>query len=254
MKLKEWLDNPKTKNIPGYNMVKEQLRARFLDMLKKGKKFDIGVYQSSRNGLLVHVKVPTEGDIPELYYDVVLHIAGGMATLMESEVKVFSNCPSFTFRYAYVAFQSKELIPEFVDYYDDIVIKDKPDTTNPMEIMGYEKSIYYAILSLEYYGYKTYSDLNNDVRASREGLKEIMSATAKVQEAQVKKSKYSKEKRLEKERAKALMNKQSTDPVKTKTTAKTSSSLSRPNHRVEAKKKIGASHGPKSKIGAKRKK
>lgn len=254
MKLKEWLDNPKTKSIPGYNLVKEQLKSRFLTMLKKGKKFDISVYQSSKNGLLVHVKVPTEGDVPDLFYDVVLHIAGGMSTLMESEVKVFSNCPSFTFRYAYVAFHSKELIPEFVNYYDDIVIKDKPDTTNPMEIMGYEKSIYYAILSLEYYGYKTYNDLNNDVKQSREGLKEIMGATAKVQEAQVKRSKYSREKRLERERNKALMDKQKGVSAKESNPTKTNGSMSRPNHRIEAKGKIGASSGTKKKIGPKRKK
>lgn len=254
MKLKDWLDNPKTKSIPGYNMVKEQLKTRFLNMLKKEKKFDIDVYQSSRNGLLVHVKVPTEGDIPNLFYDVVLHIAGGMATLMESEVKVFSNCPSFTFRYAYVAFHAKEIIPEYMSYYDDIVFNDKPDVTNPMEILGYEKSIYYALLALEYYGYRTYNDLNDDVKASREGLKYIKSATAKVQEAHILKEKYAKEKRLEKERLKALMHKQETNPVKEKTTAKTSSNLSHPNHRIEAKKKIGMSHKPKSKISAKRKK
>lgn len=252
MKLKEWLDNPKTKKIPGYEMVKEQLKSRFLDMLKKDKKFVIAVYQSSRNGLLVHVKVPTEGDIPDLYYDVVLHVSGGMTTLMESEVKVYSNCPSFTFRYAYVAFQNKEIIPEYVNHYDDIVIKDKPDITNPMEIMGYEKSIYYAILSLDYYGYKTYNDLNDDVKASRDDLKSVMTATAKLQEVQMRKTKYSKEKRLEKERAKALLNKQkSTAPIKT-TGDKVSSSLSRPNHRIEAKKKIGS--GSKGKIGPKRKK
>ncbi|MGL5745977.1 MAG: hypothetical protein ACRCXX_12640, partial [Cetobacterium sp.] len=103
MTLKEWIDNPNLKAIPGYHLVRDQLLTRYKGMVKAGKKFKIAVYQHPANGLLVLVRVPTEGDTPDLTYDVLFHVTGGVqGSVLNNDIKVFSNCPSFTYRFAYV--------------------------------------------------------------------------------------------------------------------------------------------------------
>lgn len=243
MLFKEWIDNPSTKKIPGYNLVRDQLKGRYKAMVKSGKKFVINVYQYPGNGLIAHVKVPTEGEVPDLSYDILLHVTGS-GSIIDSDIKVFSNCPSFTYRYAYVCNELELLIPEYVKYYDKEVLTKEPVETNPTQIMGYEKSILYALWALEDHGYKTYTDLNGDVLMDRSQLKSIMTAEAKKQQAQILKRKFS-------EHNKKVKAKKTVD-LASGTTISRSSAIETSRGKISGGGKITGKK-PKSKITGKKK-
>lgn len=97
---------------------------------------------------IAHIKVPSR-KIDDLFYDVLLEFditgAGNYTSVSSLPMRVFSNCPSFTFTYAYVFAKNGDIIDWCKSKYTKKVIKKRPEERNPYELVSYERSIYLAI-------------------------------------------------------------------------------------------------------------
>lgn len=121
--------------------------------------------------VVVHIKVPSES-VPNFYYDVLLELkaVNHSKQFEDCHIKIFSNCPSFVYTYAYVFYHlndpdldSTNLI---IDRFDQKIPKDRlmvkgaekklgeevltnsPVVRNPYGLPLFDKSVYYAIFYL----------------------------------------------------------------------------------------------------------
>ena len=147
----EYLDNPMGKGsnaIANRNLIKSDLDARYNKLLEKHKDFKHYHYHDNSN-FFVHVKVPSESERNN-EYDVVIQFTPTEKEVINDlnlnryTIKVFSNCPSFTYTYAYVYNDYGLMIDFLRDKYKDIVLSDNPIIKNPGEVINFEKSIYFA--------------------------------------------------------------------------------------------------------------
>jgi hypothetical protein len=148
--LKEFMDNPMGKGstaIPNRKLISDDFAKRYNKLIKT-KKFEHTVYKDG-DDYYFHIKVPSESERNNTY-DVVLHFTQGEESFHNDNflnryyVKFFSNCPSFTFTFAYVFNLYGLLIESLPNKYRDEVLEDDPITRNPGEIISYEKSTYFA--------------------------------------------------------------------------------------------------------------
>ena len=154
MDIKQYLDNPMGKGaiIQGKQLILDDLNKRY-EKLKSNNEFKCEIYKDG-NTFIFHVKVPSESE-RDNDYDVVIELSPESKSILDKtllsdesllryNMRVFSNCPSFIFTYAY-AYNEHEL---FIDYLqkrlDDLVFKSAPTTKNPMNMVNFEKSIYFA--------------------------------------------------------------------------------------------------------------
>lgn len=98
---------------------------------------------------IAHIKIPSKFS-DKVYYDVLLEIdinsiPKNVTVINNSKCRVFSNCPSFVFTYAYVFDKNKDIIPWSKKKYNKKVFEYNPVKRNPTEICNYEKSLYFAI-------------------------------------------------------------------------------------------------------------
>jgi hypothetical protein len=105
---------------------------------------------TNKDDVYYHVIIPTENKDRDNSYDVVIKFKATDKSdkfdqsYRQHEIEFFSNCPSFTYGYAYVANINGYLIKEFADKYEPQVLKYPPVSKNPGLTFGYEKSIYFA--------------------------------------------------------------------------------------------------------------
>lgn len=149
MDIRQYLDNPMGKGaiIQGKQLIIDDLDKRF-EKLNTDKKIESDVYKDGNN-YIFHIKLPSESERDNTY-DVVIEFSPVDKTSLSDEsiinynVKFFSNCPSFIFTYAY-AYNDKNLFIDFLSKkLDEQVLKNAPVVKNPMNIVNFEKSIYFA--------------------------------------------------------------------------------------------------------------
>ena len=124
-------------------LIKEVLNHLYykLPEVKRGK---AGIID---NNLWLHIKVPSMG--LAMFYDVILKIdMSKEANIYDCPMQVYSNSPHFQFTYTYVFNEQGSLIPEFVPKCFKKSITDAPTQRNPVEAVGFEKSIVFAIMYL----------------------------------------------------------------------------------------------------------
>ena len=150
MKIDDYIRNPVGKGaiIPGKEQIITALDYR-LQVIQKYKEIIMKIYKDQEN-VYYHVLIPSEDKEREMNYDVIIKFKKSEKTekfdqsYRQHEIEFFSNCPSFTYGYAYVAHINGNLIKEFADKYDEKVLKYPPVSKNPGLVFGYEKSIYFA--------------------------------------------------------------------------------------------------------------
>ena len=150
MKIDDFLRNPVGKGaiIPGRDMLLTNLDYR-MQLLEKHKKIEMNIY-TDKEDVYYHIIIPTETKERDNSYDVVIKFKLTNkndkfdASYRQYEIEFFSNCPSFTYGYAYVANLNGYLIKEFANKYEPQVLKYPPVSKNPGLTFGYEKSIYFA--------------------------------------------------------------------------------------------------------------
>lgn len=150
MKIDEFLKNPQGKGaiIPGREQLLMNLDYR-LEVMEKYKTIELNIY-TNENDVYYHLIIPSENKERENNYDVILKFKQTDdkdkydMSYRQYELEFFSNCPSFTYGYAYVANINGYLIKELADKYEPQVLKYPPTSKNPGMVFGYEKSIYFA--------------------------------------------------------------------------------------------------------------
>ena len=177
MKLKRFLSDTLSfgsgsVKIPASEMI-ESFKTRYDEMIKRGLKFKLSFHRVNPGGaVVVHTKVPSE-TVEGFYYDVLIElVSNGAKDFEECDIKIFSNCPSFVYTYAYVFYhldddeaptKQKGLI---IDEYHKKIPKDnlmlsitskklseeilhgRPIVRNPYGLPLFDKSIYFAIFNM----------------------------------------------------------------------------------------------------------
>lgn len=143
-----YLNNPigvGAATLPQRKAILETLQAKYYN-LKKTSKFSTKVFKVGKSVLFL-IKVPSE-TVDKLYYTVALEFldADDNTSLLNKNINIFSNSPSFAYTYAYVFNDRKLLISYLSSRLPKQSLTDEPEIRNPDEIINYEKSIVYAIL------------------------------------------------------------------------------------------------------------
>lgn len=124
-------------------------------------------YAIEKKYFVTHVKIPSKS-VDKLYYDVLIEIdvdsiPQASSVINGGNVRVFSNCPSFTYTYAYVFNQKGDLIPWTKSKYNHKIFELEPGKRNPMGIENYEKSLYFAIKYITSNGRNYKNKINYEV-------------------------------------------------------------------------------------------
>ena len=142
--------------------IKKDLNERFGKLLASGK---ISCYNyKDGDSYVFHVKIPSE-KFSNMMYDVVIRleplIEGSKtdSTLLNYKVTFFSNSPAFVFTYAYVFNKDENLIPLLRAKIDPRALKEEPKVKNPVQIYGFEKSLYFGLLYIKYKNFHIKSNL-----------------------------------------------------------------------------------------------
>lgn len=149
MNIRQYLDNPMGKGaiIPGKQMIVDDLNKRYKS-LTSNKSIECKIY-NSKEIYYFHLTIPSESE-RDNDYDVVIEFSPkdktdkGDESIINYNIKFFSNCPSFIYTYAYaynlngifIDFMTKKLQKE--------IFKKPPLVKNPNNIINFEKSLYFA--------------------------------------------------------------------------------------------------------------
>jgi hypothetical protein len=130
------------------NYIIQDLDARYAKLIDKHGDFKVSIVMHNHS-YFYHIIIPSESD-RENTYDVVIQFVDDDKNYSNDRnirryiIKLFSNCPSFTFTYAYVYNEYNCLVPELQSKFNDDVLQNPPSTRNPGEIISFEKTTYFA--------------------------------------------------------------------------------------------------------------
>lgn len=149
--LREYISNPMGDGTSVFTnrAVMRDFYSRKFDalLLRENGVLDTRVYKDG-DIYLVHIKIPSE-KVDKFYYDTVFEFTREKITAVKIEdyrMRFFSNDPSFIFTFAYAAKKDDLLIKELYPKVGKTALEEKPNQTNPHQVMGYIKSIYFGYL------------------------------------------------------------------------------------------------------------
>lgn len=123
---------------------------KYHEYLSSGKLKIVSVCELE-DSFYYHIKVPSESMNQEGFdYDVIIRFfTDSQETISQTHLRnyvlqFFSNSPSFMYKYAYVYKKNGYLIKALYDKLDADYIDTPPTKTNINEVLGYDKSIYFA--------------------------------------------------------------------------------------------------------------
>jgi hypothetical protein len=142
---------------PSFEKSRDKYDERYKKYIQKYGSIPLSVYVRERGNQIpevyYHAQVHSEGN-DDILYDVVLYLYAD-TDAMEQEpsfknykVKIFSNSPAFTFRYAYVYNKLKILPEELVYKYSKMTLNTAPSKTNPNQYIGFDSSTYFVLAYL----------------------------------------------------------------------------------------------------------
>lgn len=148
MKMAEYMQNPlgKGASVLMLSSMRKVLDEEYSNIVQR---ISHTWYNLQDKYYLAHIKIPSKSS-DQLYYDVVIEIdidsiPKNVTVINNSKCRVFSNCPSFVFTYAYVFDKNKDIIPWTKKKYNKKVFESNPVKRNPTELRNYERSLYFAI-------------------------------------------------------------------------------------------------------------
>ena len=136
--------------------IKRDLEERFYKLLQsaRNKDFKHDIYRDG-NDYYFAFKIPSE-KYNKIEYDVVIRLYPketaviSESTLLNYNIQFFSNSPAFVYTYAYVSNKDKMLIKFLSGKLGSKALNDPPKVRNPIEIYGFEKSIYFSLLYIKH--------------------------------------------------------------------------------------------------------
>lgn len=182
MNIVQYLLNPmgKGSSVLMLAPVRQELDRQYSDLLSK---MSVKWYSIGEKYLVGHVKVPSH-TIEKMEYDVLIEvdvesIPKNTTVINNGNVRVFSNCPSFTFTYVKVFNDNGNLIDWTRSKYDKEVFKEDPVRRNPAKITSYERSLYLAFKYITSAGrnYKSKIEYKiTQVKSTKEILQNVKSS------------------------------------------------------------------------------
>lgn len=117
---------------------------------KKQNKIKIESSIEFEKNYFIHLKVPSESQKGDLYYDVVVQFftsnekISKQLTIENYYVQFFSNSPGFVYKYAALYKLKGYLIESLCDKYDNSTLNTLPEKSNSSFELYYDSTIYYA--------------------------------------------------------------------------------------------------------------
>jgi len=146
--MKQWMENPmgKGSTVLQLRVLRENLDRQYMEI--KGK-IKVKWFSIGEKYYVAHIKVPSLS-VDRLSYDVLLEfdmetLPKNSIVMNECAMRVFSNCPSFTYTYAHVYMEQGNLIQWCKSKYPSKVFSKDPVKRNPQKVLNYERSLYFAI-------------------------------------------------------------------------------------------------------------
>lgn len=142
----EYLKNPYGKGVAG-NFT--PLKENYLKSYEKlNSKILCAIYKY-RNSVIYHLNIPSD-TTEDVSYDVVLEfdssrLVNNSTSIMETNMKVFTNVPSFIYTYANVFYKHKLICKWLLDKYSKETLKHMPEVRNQFKVIGPEKYLYMAM-------------------------------------------------------------------------------------------------------------
>lgn len=112
-----------------------------------------------KNTYYIWCKIPSESNDKypdeEIYYDVILQLDPPNTSSLQNpsirdyDVKVYANIPSFVFTFNYVYYSKNSLIKMPAGFYSRKSITMKPKIRNPLQLLGIDKSLWFAVCFLD---------------------------------------------------------------------------------------------------------
>lgn len=190
-------------------------------MVREMGKINYQLYKG-KNKYYAYIKVPSEV-VEKFYYDVIIEFspkkgAKPSKSLKDYNVRFYSNDPSFVFTFAHAFIKNKMFINEYADKMSKEAVKKKAVTKNPMDTVGYVKSLFFAYLIMKRFNLfekVLYRDPYNEKHVKQL----VMNADTKIAlRTQAGQELSTKEKRAKASAARAARQKEIPEEVKTKST------------------------------------
>lgn len=173
--------------------IKLDLEQRYNQLLSKQKPrnpsgFIKNIYLENKKDYYFVFSIPSE-KFDSLYYDVVIRFfpkttaVAAESTLLNYNIQFFSNSPAFVYTYAYISNKDKLLIPFLKGKLNKLSLTQAPTVKNPVEIYGFEKSIYFSLLYIKSNGLHVKSMLSSKVEKFNQGnIKKSCRKSDEIQE------------------------------------------------------------------------
>lgn len=123
-------------------------------MVREMGKVDYHLYKDGDDKYIAYIKVPSEV-VEKFYYDVIIEFTPTKDTkkssksLKDYKVRFYSNDPAFVFTFAHAFIKNDMFIKDFEDKMSKKAVKQVAKTKNPLDTVGYVKSLYFAYLIME---------------------------------------------------------------------------------------------------------
>lgn len=188
MTFDEYIKNPmKSSVMAGSREMYRSLYVQKYDALMVRENGDIKYkLYKSKNKYYIHIKIPSES-VEEFYYDIVIEFSSKKpgTSLMQYDVRFFSNDPSFVYTFAYSFNKNKMFITELASVMSKEALTKKPDEKNPKLEIGYVKTLYFAYLFMYQRGLLTTLRYTSAEKIDFKGLASIITpADEKINERQ----------------------------------------------------------------------
>lgn len=152
MDLQQFMEAPAGKGDSSTNrtVLRAQLDEKYYKLMKNPRKtFRAFFYKTRGDVYYIHLIIPTETERTNSY-DVVFCFTdtdGSHKTapsIINYDIKVFCNAPSFAYTFARVYADNDMLIRDLVSKYEKDILRKTPDTRNRYGIINYDKYTYFA--------------------------------------------------------------------------------------------------------------
>jgi hypothetical protein len=191
MTMNQFLTNPTgfgSAGVARRDIIRRDLYGRFRVMLSKtGGSLPTRIYKG-KEGYIFRVSVPSEKHA-SVSYDVLIHSKRPEGeqvglTVGDWEIQFFSNALNFTFTYAYVTAKAGLLWEPVRRKCSPESLRTPPKTRNPVEELGFEKSVYFTLLWLREAGWHRLNLLEaHSTKSTLEGiLQDVATSEQKIKE------------------------------------------------------------------------
>ena len=184
MTINEYLYYPMGKGFSAMNIseAREKMIEKFtLD--EDGIK--VNLYKTNST-LVFHAEIPSHST-KGLYYDTIVEFPNGKAdmnkgnNIFEFPFKVYSNCPSFVYSYAYIFYQKNLICDWLVSRYDKKTLTTPPTKRNSWGVIFYEQSIFFTLYYIKKYFGMSVMELDSIAqKSSHNSIKDNVSSETNI--------------------------------------------------------------------------